>query len=222
MGSAIKDLITIVSPQTFARWVREEAKHLKPKPVRRRRTPQEICHLVIRIARETGWGYTRILGELRKLYALKISRITVKNILQAHGIEPAPDRGGATWAEFVRRHADTLWGCDFFSKNVWTPMGLRRFHVLALINVGSRRVHIVGITDRAKGAWMAARARELVGFFQAQPHLPTMVLHDYQTVQFGTAVAPAGKVDLLYQVTIKQGRNAKQNNVTLQKGKVKR
>jgi len=140
--------------------------------VHRRRTPQDICALVIRIARETGWGYTRILGELRKLYAIKISRTTVKNILQAHGIEPAPERGSTKWADFVHRHADTLWGCDFFSKNVWTPVGLRRFHVLALNNVGSRRVHIVGITDRAKGAWMAARARELVEFFREQPHRP--------------------------------------------------
>lgn len=71
---AIKDLITIVSPQTFARWVREEAKYLMPRPIHHRKTPQDICALVVRIARETGWGYTRVLGELRKLYALKISR----------------------------------------------------------------------------------------------------------------------------------------------------
>jgi len=45
-------------------------------------------------------------------------------------------------------------------------------------------------------------------------------LHDYQTVQFSTDIAPAAKVDLLYEVTTRQGRNAKQNNVTLQKGKV--
>ena len=91
-----------------------------------------------------------------------------------------PERKGRStkWADFVRRHADTLWGCDFFSKNVWTPVGLRLFHVLALINIGSRRVHIVGITDRAKGECMAARARELVRFFQTQPQLPIMVLHD--------------------------------------------
>lgn len=46
-------------------------------------------------------------------------------------------------------------------------------------------------------------------------------LHDYQTVQFSTDVVPAKKVDLLYEITTSQGRNAKQNNVTLQKGKVK-
>ena len=46
-------------------------------------------------------------------------------------------------------------------------------------------------------------------------------LHDYQTVQFSKDVAPAQKVDLLYEVTTSQDRNAKQNNVTLQKGKVK-
>lgn len=178
LGSAIKDLITIVTPRTFMRWAHEETSHLLPRPLKRRRTPEQIRALVVRIARETGWGYTRILGELRKLYIRKVSRTTIKNILQAHSIEPAPDRGGTTWAEFVRQHADTLWGCDFFSKNVWTPLGLRQCHVLVLINIGSRRVHIVGITDRADHIWMAARARELIEFFRSQSALPTMVLHD--------------------------------------------
>ena len=45
-------------------------------------------------------------------------------------------------------------------------------------------------------------------------------LHDYQTVEYKTTV-PAGKrVDLLQEVVRHQGRNAKQNNVTLEAGKV--
>jgi len=66
LGRAIEELITIVSPVTFYRWVRE-AKNGKPKstnPKGGQRKPREIRELVIEIAKTTGFGYTRIIGEL--------------------------------------------------------------------------------------------------------------------------------------------------------------
>ncbi len=45
-------------------------------------------------------------------------------------------------------------------------------------------------------------------------------LHDYQTVEYKTAVPAAKRVDLVQEVVRHQGRNAKQNNVTLEAGKV--
>jgi hypothetical protein len=46
-------------------------------------------------------------------------------------------------------------------------------------------------------------------------------LHDYQTVEYKTTV-PAGKrVDLMQEIVRHQGRNAKQNNVTLEAGEVR-
>ena len=41
-------------------------------------------------------------------------------------------------------------------------------------------------------------------------------LHDYQTVEFLTRIAPGKRADLLFEVIRKQGTNAKQNNVTLE------
>ena len=46
-------------------------------------------------------------------------------------------------------------------------------------------------------------------------------LHDYQTVELLTRVAPAKRADLLFEVIRKQGTSAKQNNVTLRSGEVK-
>ena len=46
--------------------------------------------MVLKIAEETGFGLTRIIGELRKLGITNISRQTVRNILKEHGIEPSP------------------------------------------------------------------------------------------------------------------------------------
>lgn len=79
-GAAIRSLISTVSPRTFSRWLQGEDAP-KPKPAQapksgRPRTPEEVRELVLRLVRETGWGYTRILGELKKLGAGKVSRST--------------------------------------------------------------------------------------------------------------------------------------------------
>lgn len=69
LGQAIEELLTIVSPATFYRWVREE-KNGKPKtenPKGGQRKPKDLRELVIQIAKTTGFGYTRIIGELRKI-----------------------------------------------------------------------------------------------------------------------------------------------------------
>src|SRR5476651_2536363 len=68
LGLAINRLITIVVPETFARWVREAKK--KGTAVRQCGRPKKrpaLRRLILKIARETGWGYTRVLGEVRKL-----------------------------------------------------------------------------------------------------------------------------------------------------------
>jgi hypothetical protein len=46
-------------------------------------------------------------------------------------------------------------------------------------------------------------------------------LFDYQTVQFTTTVEPSKKADLLFEIVRKQGRNSKQNNVTLEETAIK-
>jgi hypothetical protein len=50
---------------------------------------------VLRIAREAGWGYTRILGAQKKLDIRTISRATVINILREHGGTPVPNAARA-------------------------------------------------------------------------------------------------------------------------------
>ncbi len=66
VGPAIRELITIVHPRTFARWVQAKS---AAKPIRRRtgrpRKPEELRELVIRMAKENAWGKKRIVGELR-------------------------------------------------------------------------------------------------------------------------------------------------------------
>lgn len=131
LGTAIKELISIVSPRTFLRWLSaEQPAAPKPRKPGRPRTEAEIRDLVLKLARETGWGYSRILGELKKLGVRRICRSTVINILKEHGLDPGPQRGEDSWDAFLKRHAATLWACDFFSKRIWTTAGLVEFYIL--------------------------------------------------------------------------------------------
>jgi putative transposase len=178
LGSAIRHLITIVSPRTFTRWLNapptiHRAKSRRPG---RPRTPDGIRELVLRLARENDWGDTRILGELRKLSVLTISRSTVVNILKEAGLDPCPKRGEPTWAEFLQAHAATLWQCDFFSHKALTWRGWREFYALVFIHVDSRRVFVTPCSANPDAAWVAEQAGAFVSHLQASGQGPRDVL----------------------------------------------
>lgn len=173
LGAAIKGLISIVSPRTFARWlqgVEEANKAGPPKPgVGHERKPEELRELIVKLARENGWGYTRILGELKKLGVGKVCRSTVVNVLREAGLDPGPKRGQGTWDELLRRHLSTLWACDFFSVKTWTIGGLVEMYALFFLHVGSRRVFLAGVTPHPDAAWVAQQARNLTMHLEVVP-----------------------------------------------------
>jgi putative transposase len=116
----------------------------------------------LKIASETGWGYTRILGELRKLGYKAISRQTVVNILKQAGLVTGPKRGPGTWDELLKRHAETLWQCDFFSKRILSKFGMPQVCALVFLNVATRRVWVSPVTKRPTGVWMTKQVRAFI------------------------------------------------------------
>jgi putative transposase len=60
---------------------------------------------------------------------------------------------------------DALWevlaAADFFSVEVWTAMGLVRYHVLFVMRLATREVHLAGIIPEPNGRWMKQMARNL-------------------------------------------------------------
>ncbi|MBA3844292.1 MAG: transposase [Actinobacteria bacterium] len=151
----------LVTPQTLLRWHRELVRRKWAQPPRGRGRPpleKHVRHLVLRFARENPrWGYPRIAGELLKL-GIRVSPSSVRRILLAAGLEPAPRRIGPSWSQFIRQQAASIIACDFFTVET---LSLRRYYVLFFIELESRRVHIAGCTTNPTGAWVTQQARNL-------------------------------------------------------------
>jgi putative transposase len=191
LGRAIEELMTIVSPATFYRWVRDDQKS-KPRtanPKGGQRKPREIRELVIEIARTTGFGYTRIIGELRKLGIRRISRQTVRNILKEEGIQPGPDRSNDNWKNFVERHANTLWAVDFFSVKTVTSRGLRDMYVLVWLCMTTRELIVSESTEHPNSAWVEMQTELFLDHTAGRNEKPSIVMYDKDSKFTGTFVA---------------------------------
>src|SRR5262245_60679171 len=160
-GIQVRRPITIVLPRTFSRRLQDDRR--KRKPARVGRPPLvALRDLVVKIAGETGWGYSRVLGEIKKLTRRKCSRQFVVNVMREHGFDPGPKRGENTWDEFLKMHAQTLWQADFFSKRVLTLCGVREFFILAFIHIGTRRVLVTPATAKPTEEWCRTQAVRFV------------------------------------------------------------
>jgi hypothetical protein len=128
----------------------------------RPRVKPEVEQLIVRMASENrDWGYDRIAGALANL-GHKVSDQTIGNILQRHGLPPAPERKRTTtWPAFIRTHLALLAGTDFFTAEVLTLRGLVTYYVLFFIHLESRRVDIAGITVHPDERWMQQIARNV-------------------------------------------------------------
>ncbi|WP_437200884.1 hypothetical protein [Planctomicrobium sp. SH664] len=182
LGRAIESLLTIVSPSTFYRWLQEEGKSKRKKyPKGGQRKPRELRELVIQIAKATGFGYTRIIGELRKLGIKKISRQTVRNILKEEGIVPGPDRTSDSWDNFIERHAKTLWAVDFFSVKTVTTRGFKEMYVLVWLCMTTREIIVSESTLHPNSAWVTEQTGWFLDQTLSRDEKPSIVMHDQDT-----------------------------------------
>ncbi len=158
----LRQLRLIISPRTILRWHASLVRRRWTYPgwtPGRPRTAQAVRALVLEMARDNpGWGYRRIQGELTGL-GYTVAPSTVWRILKDAGIDPAPRRAGDTWRAFLAGQANTIVAADFFHVDT---VFLRRLYVLFVIEHGSRRVHLAGITAHPTGEWVTQQARNLL------------------------------------------------------------
>ena len=185
-----------VTPATLLSWHRRLVTSKWDYSSRRRpgrpSTAAAIRKLVIRMATDNPtWGHRRVQGELVKL-GHRIAASTVWQILHAAGIDPAPRRAGPTWGQFLAAQARGILAVDFV--HVDTVL-LRCLYALIVIEHGTRRVHLAGITANTDGAWTTQAARSFLMDLGARANTVKFLIRDRAgqfTSSFHTVFTAAG------------------------------
>jgi hypothetical protein len=152
-----------VTPATLLAWHRRRVARKWDYTSRRcpgrPSTAAAIRKLVIRMATDNpSWGHRRVQGQLVKL-GHPIAASTVWQILHDAGIGAAPRRSGPIWKQFLTAQARGILAADFVHVD---PVLLRRLYALIVIEHGTRRVHLAGISAYPDGAWTTQAARNVL------------------------------------------------------------
>jgi putative transposase len=178
----VADLMHIVRPETYKRWLRERRSGYVPKKAGRPPTAQAVRELVERMARENlRWGYRRIVGELRKL-GIILCASTARNILLGAGIHPTPDKSRKSppipWSQFIQANLDSMLATDFLTKDIYTLTGKYTAYVLIFIHLGSRKACASPATYSPHEGWVLQQGRNARMWLEDEGLDARFLVHD--------------------------------------------
>lgn len=158
--AALRGIATIATPDTLLRWHRQliARKWTYARRPGRRGVLLEIRRLVVRMAAgNPTWGYARIHGALKNV-GHRVGRSTIRRILKAAGLPPVPQRP-TSWQTFLKAHWGVIAAADFFTTEVWTWQGLVTYYTVFVIDLASRRVHVLESTRYPTELFMGQMVR---------------------------------------------------------------
>ena len=158
-----RSALSIVTPETFARWHRQGFRlfwRWKSKPGRPA-LPKDLQALIRRMALENStWGQERIANELLLKLGLKVSPRTVRKYMPKHCVGAPGKRGQSQrWSTFIRNHAKGIVACDFC---VAVTATFRLLYVFVVIEHARRRLLHVNVTAHPTAPWTMQQFREAI------------------------------------------------------------
>jgi putative transposase len=173
-----REALTIVQPATLLRWRREAFRlfwRWRSRPGRPR-LPPDLQRLIAAMAQDNPtWGEGRIAAELLLKLGMRVSPRTVRRYMARGRGKGGRGGTGQRWATFVRNHAQALVACDFC---VVVTATFRMLYVFVALEVGSRRLVHINVTNHPTAAWTVQQFREIL----AVPHAYRFVLHDRDSI----------------------------------------
>ncbi|GAA1138136.1 integrase core domain-containing protein [Streptomyces javensis] len=168
-----------VTPTTLPAWHRQLiarnwtfSQHRRPG---RPSTAATVKQLILRLAKDNStWGHRRIHGELARL-GYSITPSTVWEILHAAGIDPAPQRAGPTWRQFLTAQARGILAADFLHLDT---IALKRLYALVFIEHDTRRIHLAGVTAHPTARCTVQQARNPAMAMGCRMDSLRFLLHD--------------------------------------------
>jgi len=123
-----------------------------------------------------SWGYTRIQGALKNL-GHSVARATGARILRRQGVPPSRERP-MQWRTFLRAHWSALLAADFFTTEVWTIRGLVTYYTVFVIELRTRRVHVLGSTPYPDEEFVIQTMRHLTDPVEGVLRTPSVLICD--------------------------------------------
>jgi putative transposase len=163
------DLI-VVKPGTVIRWRKRKFRgfwsRMSQGRTGRPAIPNEHIHFIRRISSDhPEYGEDRIALELK--FGIRHFCSTVRRYMARR---PARPRDSQAWRDFLKNQAKAIWCCDFF---VQQTVGFRVLYVFLIMELGSRKVIHVHVTDHPTLEWAKQQIRNAC--FEG---LPKFLVHD--------------------------------------------